>query len=106
MAIKESVTIDETVAFLNELFAIDPTMLKAMIINRVPCNQKMADHPTVQVWDFDGDTRVGLLGFLNGLFGVSDKATGAIGVVLKNKDDSFIDNQDIVEFTRLAPKKE
>lgn len=31
---------------LNELIAVDPEAVQALIYHRVPCNQAMADHPT------------------------------------------------------------
>lgn len=67
-------TVDEAVSVLNEIHAADPTVLPALIACRVPCNDIVADHPTVQVGpsreDPDGPNLVGLLGVLNGVFGI------------------------------------
>lgn len=45
--------------------------MQALVESRVPCNDALADHPTVQVGEGPGGRPVvGLLGILNGL--VSD----------------------------------
>lgn len=69
--IKESVSLDEVIEFLNELVEIDKDCIENLIKNRVLCNNKMRDHDTVQVGCFP-DLSVGFLGVLNGLFGVFD----------------------------------
>jgi hypothetical protein len=57
-------------SFLNELLEIDRPAMGAMIANRVPCNEGLADHPTVQVGKQNGGYHVGMLGILNGLCGI------------------------------------
>lgn len=63
--------VDEMIAFLNGLLAIDRDFIEAIVAKRFPCNAAMADHPTVQVVS-DGPFRAGLLGILNGYFGAYD----------------------------------
>lgn len=79
---KPSVTITEVVALLNELVALDPDAMHALVESRVPCNDALADHPTVQVSSrVDGDGsgyEFGILGALNGLFGTDGISYGAI----------------------------
>lgn len=41
--------IDIAVRALNDAFAADPAAMHAMLCNRVPCNQALADHPSVVV---------------------------------------------------------
>lgn len=60
---------DPLIAFLNELAKIDPRALRRLIDQRVPCNEALADHPSVQVDANDVPARVGLLGILNGFCG-------------------------------------
>lgn len=91
--IKQSVTIDETVAFLNELLALDHQAITALIKNHVTCNEQLAAHQTVQVLLGDGEYFVEALGILNGLFGIDEDGWGAIIGVLE--DDR------IVEFEKL-----
>jgi hypothetical protein len=80
MPIKESVTLDETIAFLNELVKLDAEALGSLVETRVPCNNALAHHATVQVNAYEGKCKykVGLLGILNGLFGTDDKGWGGI----------------------------
>jgi len=73
------------VDFLNEIHAIDPTVLPLLINNRVYCNEQLANHPTIQcerkqrecVTD-DYEYRVGFMGIINGLVGVRGYGNGYI----------------------------
>ena len=47
--VKNSVTMQEVVDFLNELLEIDSCAITALFSSRICCNKEMADHPTVQV---------------------------------------------------------
>lgn len=62
---------------LNEAYAADPAAMHAMVNLRVPCNDALADHPTIQVGanQFSDALRfdVGIVGILNGIF---EAATG------------------------------
>lgn len=80
----------EAVAVLNRIHESDPTVLPALIGYRVPCNYRLMRDPTVQVGPrrdltpgglFPGRVyEVGLLGIINGLFGVhGESSTGYIG---------------------------
>ncbi len=64
--------------FLNELVAIDREAIEKLIEFRVPCNQALADHPTVQVESVGYGPRVGLLGLLNGLVGANAAGWGYV----------------------------
>lgn len=64
---------DHLIAGLNEIVKADRMALGALIEHRVPCNEALADHPTVQAHSENGKpTTVGLLGILNGLVGTID----------------------------------
>lgn len=62
-------TSEAIVGLLNEMLEADPAATQALIGNRVPCNQTLGDHPTVQVEACGNGALifVGLLGVLNGL---------------------------------------
>jgi hypothetical protein len=79
---RESVTLDEAVEFLNGLLALDRPAMAALLLNRVPCGEGLARHPTVQVMRRNG-FQVGLLGVLNGLFGTDENGRGSITLRLK-----------------------
>lgn len=80
MPIKSKVSIDETVDFLNELLKTDPLATHSLFSMRTSCNERLADHPTVQVGTIGTSTYhiVGLIGIINGLFGVDDDGVGHI----------------------------
>ncbi len=93
--------IDHTIAFLNELVAIDPEALALLIETRVPCNQALADHPSVQVQSRGGGEPgwrfcVGFLGVLNGILGADDNGWGFVCVVLD-------DDKRVVKIKRTPP---
>lgn len=78
--LKESVTIGEVCTLLNELLALDPDCIQDLFSYRVPCGSELAEHPTVQVLQFDGDSvaRLGVLGLLNGFFGIKKDGFGPL----------------------------
>lgn len=76
---------DEAIELLNGIHAADPTVLQALIAHRVPCNEALVKHPTVQVGpSASGGWEVGLLGILNGLFGICPDGYGRIAAILKD----------------------
>lgn len=66
MSEKEHVK-EEIVELLNELLETDRAAIAALTANRVPCNQKIADHPTVQVASQNDGYTLGMIGLLNGI---------------------------------------
>lgn len=64
--------VDDVIAFLNELVEKDRAFMSALITHWIPCNEDIADHPTVQVFRNNGQAFAGLLGVLNGFMGIID----------------------------------
>lgn len=85
------------VAFLNELLEYDRPAIAALIANRIPCNARLADHPSVQVSAQHGGYHVGLLGILNGLCGVREDNYGLITAIFEDVD-SPTKNCDLARF--------
>lgn len=90
--IKESITLDEVIEALNSMLACDNKAIQSMVMDRVRCNEALADHPSAQVAGDSGYYSIGLLGVINGLFGVDEWGRGPIALVA-------IDNT-IMFFTR------
>lgn len=68
-----------TIQYLNELVALDREVMHELVEGRVPCNEAIARHPTVQVSRNEEDERVlGLLGVINGLIGVDKESWGYV----------------------------
>jgi len=82
--LKEKVTPQETVDFLNELLQLDPDGMNAFFSTRVACNAKIARHETVQVGVLNPDYYVfGALGIFNGLFGIDEDGWGCITAIVE-----------------------
>lgn len=72
------ITKEQTVEVLNDIFKTDKDAIRNLIEYRVPCNDALKDHPTVQVLckEDGSDPKVGLLGIINGIFGVNENDSG------------------------------
>lgn len=66
---------------MNELTDLDRAAVAAMLSHRTPCNEALANHPTVQVASRNGGHDVGIMGVLNGLCGIHADGFGPIGAV-------------------------
>lgn len=88
-AIRESVTIDHVLEVLNRLLATDPVATRDLVLlARVPCNDDLAKDPTIQVRgykvnDDDPAYSVGIIGIINGFFGVDEGGWGPITANVK-----------------------
>lgn len=71
--IKKTVLINDVIDLLNEMLRIDRKAITTLINNRVPCNEILVNHKTIQVDNSTDIPQVGILGLLNGLFGIDDK---------------------------------
>lgn len=79
--VKDSVSIIETVNYLNDLLEIDPDAINALFSIRFACTKALADHKAVQVGVLSKDYFiVGMIGILNGLFGIDEHRWGHIAV--------------------------
>ena len=59
---------------LNEITEADPLAMEFLVEARVPCNDTLARHPSVQVIALGGNPpTVGVLGILNGIVGTIDE---------------------------------
>lgn len=74
------------VDMLNGVLETDKPAIAALMSNRVPCTETLADHPTIQVVEQDDGFHVGLLGILNGLCGIYPDGYGPIQLVSKEVD--------------------
>ena len=105
--IKNNVTLEETAAFLNELLKTDPITVNAFFNIRITCNESLARHPTVQV-NCQGEAlkrwnQVGLIGILNGLFGIDEKGWGHLSLSL---DNGTITSFNVLTDAQIAEFKE
>ncbi len=90
----EAVTAQQAVEFLNEALLLDKEAVHTLFQYRVPCNENLANHPTIQCRQFteQDPVIVGMLGLMNGLFGKSsDTGRGFIFA-------TYADNGKIISF--------
>jgi hypothetical protein len=84
-----TISVEEAVRVLNSAAKADPKAMDALISARVPCNETLANHPTIQVQGDIGEAQVGLLGILNGLFGINHSGRGHIEAIYDGVNPSF-----------------
>ena len=78
--IKSSISTQEVVDFLNNALELDSASIGNLFSIRVPCNQELADHPTIQVGCQGTYCQVGLVGILNGMFGTYENGWGCLSL--------------------------
>ncbi len=110
--IKEQVSIDEVIALLNEALNLDRKAISKLCATRVSCNEELAVHKTIQVGAVTIPTNnhhvieyeMGILGILNGLFGIrDDNGWGAIVAIIE--DDPYEwDYPEVIRFERTPEK--
>jgi hypothetical protein len=78
--LKKFITSADACDLLNELLKLDYECITALISHREKCNEAIASHPSVQVHQYIDDQfpKVGLIGILNGLFGIREDGMGSI----------------------------
>jgi hypothetical protein len=85
------VSVQGVVDLLNEALRMDEHGVSDLVDERITVNKFLANHPTIQCVDTGrGRYEVGLLGFLNGLFGIDEAKMGAIEKVMDEKTKRVI----------------
>jgi hypothetical protein len=76
----KSITAEDVCRLLNEFLDADPKCANALLSHRIKCNKKIANHRTIQVQQFGRQRypRVGIIGLLNGMFGIRKDGRGAL----------------------------
>ena len=69
--------VTKALAVLNDALRRDPDAVTKLFNLRVDCNEALGAHPVIQVSVYGGQTKIGLLGLLNGMLG--DSPSGVIG---------------------------
>jgi len=87
MSIKETITVQDVIDLLNEALKLDPKAVQDLIESRVTCNENLGLHPSIQVSNYHikGVLTVGMLGFLNGIFGTAKDDFGCIAAIYQLK---------------------
>lgn len=96
--VKKSITPQDACNLLNEFFKLDPKSAMALTLHHEKCNQKIIDHPSIIVAEHKNGAGIGLLGIINGMFGVRKDGMGPIC-------GEFNDNGTKIIRFKLTPKK-
>lgn len=85
----ESITVHHVIARLNEALERDPKTITGVFNTRHVCNEKLAGHPTVQVFrNQHGLNEVGPLGIINMFFEtMTVRGLPGWGQIMAGKDD-------------------
>ena len=89
--IRETISIDDVVEYLNSVLEADPLALRALLCTFIPCSKKLAKHPTAIVspeW-WEGFT-IGTMGLINGMFGISEDNYAAISYKIDTDTNRII----------------
>ena len=89
--LRHAVNPQTVVDILNHALSVDHRAMQGLFEVRIQCTEALANHPTIQVATENVDDpamrhSVGLLGILNGLFGVDSKGYGPISCVFSTED--------------------
>lgn len=79
------VSVQDAVTLLNEAVFADRETMQELVEHRIVCTLELAYHPTIQV---SAKNEVGLLGILNGIFGLNATQEGYIRAVYQ--DDNLV----------------
>jgi hypothetical protein len=98
---EENVTIDDVIELLNDALEKDSEAIHNLATNRVSCNEELADHPTIQIGAKDNQYTVGIIGILNGIFGIAEDGYGAIA---GDFEVICVNNHDVPDKARVGDK--
>lgn len=97
--LKDSISVKDVINILNEVVEKDPEAANSLFGHRVECNKKIADHPTIQVSMYppDNTPKIGIIGILNGMFGIQKDGFGALAAEVD-------DNGKIIQFVETPDR--
>jgi len=101
---QDTVTVDQVIQLLNVAVVLDEQAMRLLFSHRTPCNLLLQEHPTIQVMATkEGGRRVGILGILNGMFGVRADGWGEITARFERVGDNAQGRLLGFERTAIAP---
>jgi len=89
--LKKFITAEDVCGLLNEFLALDYDCASALFSHREKCNDAVTHHPSIQVHQYPGeDSKVGLIGLINGVFGIAEDGMGAICYEIDNDTNRIV----------------
>lgn len=89
-----------SVEVLNQALESDPKAISTMMAQRFDCNRALTEHPTIQTGEHD----LGVMGLINGLFGVDKDGRGFIAGIWETDQNNGLDR--LVGFKLLEDRLE
>jgi len=87
--------VDHLVETLNGILLVDRKAVSELLKVRIPCNEDLLEHPTVQVRKYPGEqATVGVLGLLNGII-ATDNADPIIAAQFEVKCPHGCDTENL-----------
>jgi hypothetical protein len=101
MAAGKTVNVDDLISFLNEALELDRKAISSLFLHRVRCSEALAEHPTIQISAY---CKVGMIGVLNGLFGIRENGWGELCAVWDEENNVILSFERTPEghFTKVA----
>ncbi len=93
--------VSKAINILNDALARDPGAITDLVNMRVPCDTLLSSHPTIHTTRIGDENKLGVLGLLNGVLGVSQ--AGVIGAEGKMTGTGSF--RSIGRFVDLRPEK-
>lgn len=92
---------------LNGMMEVDPTATHAPIINRIPCNKALADHPYVIVDQLGHPDRtvVGIVGVINGIL-TEAGSTEVLAYQFDDAEDGNGTTRNALKGFRVVPRQD
>ncbi len=88
------------VEVLNQALESDPKVINTIMTQRFDCNKALTEHPTIQT----GERDLGVMGLINGLFGVDKDGYGFIAGIWETDQNNGLDR--LVGFKLLEDRLE
>jgi hypothetical protein len=79
---KQSITVDEVIAYLNELNILDPQAIYNLFNHREACYDNFDLYPSILTLYKGGQSHLGILGIMNGMFGLNAEGKGQITALI------------------------
>lgn len=97
-----SLDVDWVLELMNSALECDREAITKLVENRVPCDEALSNHYSIQV----SDGKVGLLGILNGLCGVDEETGYGPICAIYDKNNEFIVSFARTDFEKIKRWKE
>jgi len=87
-AVRKTITVEHALKILNRMLEEDPVATRNLVLTHIQCNEDLSKDPTIQTRSYNIPNEepaysVGIMGVLNGLFGVDEGGWGPICVDVK-----------------------